>query len=182
MVGRNDSARRGRDLRWLAVFRVLATTSSSCARFVGDCVLVWAAYAVPCVLAEYPGSWFCYRSLMRGGVWAAGCVAWFYVLVALNFKLFSAPPRTRLGPRPRPPTRAVSSIRSPRNNGVGPELTFFPSMPTAAPRRPVWKCPSPTGWRLFSAPASNRDVLCSTCGRRRTSRRRHADCSWPTPL
>ena len=119
------------------LFRVLATTSSSYLRFIGDCILVWAAYAVPCVLAEYPGSWFCYRSLMRGGVWAAGCVAWFYVLVALNFKLFSAPPRTRLGPRPRPPTRAVSSIRSPRNNGVGPELTFFPAMPTAAPLQPA---------------------------------------------
>ncbi len=71
----------------------------------------------------------------RGDVWAAGCVAWFYVLVAVNVKLFSARPRTRLGRRPamRPPTRAVSSIRSPRGDGVGPQLTFFPSMPTAAP-------------------------------------------------
>ena len=40
------------------LFRVLATTSSSYIRFAGDCVLVWLAYAVPCVLAEYPGSWF----------------------------------------------------------------------------------------------------------------------------
>ena len=40
-----------------------------------------------------------------------------------------------------------------------------------------------SGWRLFSAPASRAfEILCSICGRRRTSRRRHADCSWPTPL
>ena len=108
------------------LFRVLATTSSSYLRFIGDCVLVWAAYAVPCVLAEYPGSWFCYRSLMRGHVWAAGCVAWFYVLVAWNVKLFSsARPQTQRMRRP-PMTRAVSSIRSPRRGGE-PELTFFPS-------------------------------------------------------
>ena len=109
------------------LFRVLATTSSSYARFVGDCVLVWAAYAVPCVLAEYPGSWFCYRSLMRGHVWAAGAVAWFYVLVAVNVKLFSSSGRTRTQRGRRPPmTRAVSSIRSPRRGGE-PELTFFPA-------------------------------------------------------
>ena len=95
----------------------------------------WAAYALPTFLAQWPGSMFCYRGLGRGDVWAAGCVAWFYVLVAVNVKLFSARPRTRLGRRPamRPPTRAVSSIRSPRGDGVGPQLTFFPSMPTAAP-------------------------------------------------
>ena len=117
------------------LFRVLATTSSSYARFVGDCVLVWAAYGLPTFLTQWPGSLFCYEGLVRGDVWAAGCVAWFYVLVAANAKLFSARPRTRLGPRP--PTRAVSSIRSPRNNGVGPELTFFPAMPTAAPLPPA---------------------------------------------
>ena len=116
---------------WPLLFRLLATTSSSYIRFAGDCVLVWAAYALPTFLAQWPGTLFCYRSLGRGDVWAAGCVAWFYVLVAVNVKLFSARPRTRLGRRP--PTRAVSSIRSPRGDGVGPELTFFPSMPTAAP-------------------------------------------------
>ena len=116
---------------WPLLFRLLATTSSSYIRFAGDCVLVWAAYALPTFLAQWPGTLFCYRGLGRGDVWAAGCVAWFYVLVAVNAKLFSARPRTRLGRRP--PTRAVSSIRSPRGDGVGPELTFFPSMPTAAP-------------------------------------------------
>ena len=92
-------------------------------------------YGRSAVHAQWPGSMFCYRGLGRGDVWAAGCVAWFYVLVAVNVKLFSARPRTRLGRRPamRPPTRAVSSIRSPRGDGVGPQLTFFPSMPTAAP-------------------------------------------------
>ena len=110
------------------VFRLLATTSSSYIRFAGDCVLVWAAYALPTFLAQWPGSMFCYRGLGRGDVWAAGCVTWFYVLVAVNVKLFSARPRTRLGRRPamRPPTRAVSSIRSPRRGGE-PELTFFPA-------------------------------------------------------
>ena len=107
---------------WPLLFRLLATTSSSYIRFAGDCVLVWAAYALPTFLAQWPGTLFCYRSLGRGDVWAAGCVAWFYVLVAVNVKLFSARPRTRLGRRP--PTRAVSSIRSPRGDGVGPELTF----------------------------------------------------------
>ena len=116
---------------WPLLFRLLATTSSSYIRFAGDCVLVWAAYALPTFLAQWPGTLFCYRGLGRGGVWAAGCVAWFYVLVAVNAKLFSARPRTRLGRRP--PTRAASSIRSSRGDGVGPELTFFPSMPTAAP-------------------------------------------------
>ena len=109
------------------LFRLIATTSSSYIRFAGDCVLVWAAYALPTFLAQWPGSMFCYRGLGRGDVWAAGCVTWFYVLVAVNVKLFSARPRTRLGRRPLM-TRTVSSIRSPR--GGGPELTFFPSTAT----------------------------------------------------
>ena len=109
------------------LFRLLATTSSSYLRFAGDCVLVWAAYALPTFLAQWPGSMFCYRGLGRGDVWAAGCVTWFYVLVAVNVKLFSSSgrPRTQRGRRP-PMTRAVSSIRSPRGGGE-PELTFFPS-------------------------------------------------------
>ena len=108
------------------LFRLLATTSSSYLRFAGDCVLVWAAYALPTFLAQWPGSMFCSRGLGRGDVWAAGCVTWFYVLVTVNVKLFSsARPRTQRGRRP-PMTRAVSSIRSPRRGGE-PELTFFPS-------------------------------------------------------
>ena len=67
-----------------------------------------------------------YEFLRSGDAEADAAAEGFY-----GRKLFSARPRTRLGRRP--PTRAVSSIRSPRGDGVGPELTFFPSMPTAAP-------------------------------------------------
>ena len=93
----------------LSAFRLLATRPRR--TFAGDCVLVWAAYALPTVLAQWPGSMFCSRGLGRGDVWAAGCVTWFYVLVAVNVKLFSGRPRTQRGRR-RPMTRAVSSIRS----------------------------------------------------------------------
>ena len=113
-------------------------------RFAGDCVLVWAAYALPTFLAQWPGSMFCYRGLGRGDVWAAGCVTWFYVLVAVNVKLFSARPRTRLGRRPLM-TRAVSSIRSPRRGGE-PELTFFPAA-ASMPSIPIESPSNPQLWR-----------------------------------
>ena len=97
--------------------RLLATTS----RAEDD---LYRTASATEVLGDFGGVFNDQYEFLRGGDEEADAAA-------EGFYGRSAVQRTRLGRRP--PTRAVSSIRSPRGDGVGPELTFFPSMPTAAP-------------------------------------------------
>ena len=105
LVGRIDLARRGRDLRWLAV--LTETTADRARPLRGAPLSLHANLNTGRITRGAPLS--LHANLNTG-------------------RITRGAPLSLLARRGN-----GCRIRSPRGDGVGPELTFFPSMPTAAP-------------------------------------------------
>ena len=113
-----DLRRARRSLPGGAPQAALWPTGARAARFLGDCLIVWLAYAALGVVA-WAGSAFCYLGIAHigrdspagyWGYWFLGFLVWTSALCEWNYRLFAEKADRRRGA----PRRSVSEVRTPR--------------------------------------------------------------------